>query len=451
MRIGKSRGRSHRTMAGGVGFPPGRPRRESGGGLVLAILLMVLLPLLMSVVQQSLITHGEAVEMEHTYRAQAISIAQAGLVDALSWFRRQTVQPVTVFNPQFDPDDDPPLLDTDLPGVGLVRSLPLSTGARRWGRYVVQNTTCRDITAERGLTGNGIVWYLQSTGIIFGGDPDDLGLKYIDPPPDILLRTSVATEIRRLAMNLPINAGILCGSTGASVNIAARAKVAGGALGFGVGYKTGTGAPTVAGEATGIEGLKAVDPGAFDTSVFGVFAVTQEELFQMADISVGTVNDLPNPYPAMALVCIQGDAVFDEDRPLTGGGMLYVTGDLSVSGNSSFSGFIFVEGDYDQRATAVIYGSIVVNGAVTVAGVGGDFTEVFFDNGALETVRMLLGRYRISKPPHIVEMQCSYCFAQGVHVLYCCSSCGRTFCERDYVENKCPNCNEMTVTVIYRY
>lgn len=418
---------------------------------MLAIMLVILVPLLLAVAYQSLASHGSQIELEHAYRGQAISLAQAGLVDALSWFRRQTTQPVTVFNPQLNREVEPPILDTDLPALGIVRSFVLSREARRWGRYVVDKSLCRDVTAERGLNGTGIVWYLQSTGILFESDPYDHSVRGMATPPGILLKVNLATEIRRLGMTLPLNAAVLCGKGGASVNVGTRSRVVGGQHGYGIGYKSGTGTPTVAGEVTGIEGCKPVDPAIFDTSLQAVFAVSREELFQMADLRVGSVADLPNPYPAMALVCIDGNATFDENRPLIGGGMLFVTGNLTVRGNSSFSGFIFVEGNYTQRATAVVYGCVVANGSVNIAGVGGDFTEVFYDGHVLEVTKQMLGRYRISKAPHIVEMHCSYCAAQGVHVLYSCTNCRRTFCERDCTDGLCPNCEAVEFEVLYRY
>ncbi len=429
----------------------GRWAGERGGGLILAIMLVVLVPLLLAVAYQTVSSHGSQIELEHSYRAQAISIAQAGLVDALSWFRRQTGQPVAVFNPKLDLLATPPIIETDLPALGIVRSFVLSGETRRWGRYVVDKNFCRDVTAERGLTGAGVVWYLQSTGILFESDPADDTVRWMTTPPGILLRVNIATEIRRMAMTLSLDAAVLCGAGGAAVTVGLRGRVAGGTRGYGVGYKNGTGTPTVTGEVTGIERLKPVDPASFDTSIQGVFAVSREELFSMADLSVGTVEDLPNPYPAMALVCIEGDATFDAHRPLTGGGVLFVTGNLAVSGSSSFAGFIFVEGNYTQRSTAVVYGCIVANGTVDIAGTGGDFTETFYDGGALEVTKQMLGRYRISKAPHIVEMNCGYCAAQGVHTLYSCTTCRRVFCERDCTDGLCPNCGAIEWDVLYRY
>ena len=44
-----------------------------------------------------------------TYQGQALNAAQAGLTEGVSWFRRQTLQPVTTFQPVQNLAATPPI------------------------------------------------------------------------------------------------------------------------------------------------------------------------------------------------------------------------------------------------------------------------------------------------------------------------------------------------------
>ena len=115
--------------------------------------------------------------------AQARAVAEAGLVDAYAWFRRQTVQPVS---------------ETDDPDIGLVREYEI--GPNLWARYEVRREAVaepfsdvnrnglydegepytdenddgewdagretQDISHERGQSGQGAIWLLVSHGCV---------------------------------------------------------------------------------------------------------------------------------------------------------------------------------------------------------------------------------------------------------------------------------------------
>lgn len=425
-------------------------RPDAGGGLIVALIVIMLAPVVVATAMIVVTSGRKAVEQEHVKRGKAVSIAQAGLVDALSWFRRQTVQPVVNFDPQQDLIADPPINDSDLPAVGIVRTFSLGTYDGLWVRYEVRRTDIRDITQDIGLAGAGAAWRVESIGFVFYNPTNDPAVATMDVPPNIVTSVRLSTEYRRLTTNLPVNAAIL-GSAGATMTISTRARVAGGAPAYGIAYPQGTGAPAITGEVTGLAPQMAVDPLTYLTDTASVFGVDEATLRGMSDLLVNDVSELPETYPSMALVFIDGNAVFDDTRPLVGGGILYVTGNLTINDAASFSGLIYVEGNYSQSAPAVIYGSAVVGGSVNAAGVGGDYTEFYYDDGALTQIRAQIGQYRISRPPYLVESVCPFNGERGVFVILRCETDGTRLCERDLVGGNCPNCGLNDFQVQYEY
>ncbi|HPC77983.1 MAG TPA: hypothetical protein PK811_06575, partial [bacterium] len=75
-----------------------------------------------------------------------------------------------------------------------------------------------------------------------------------------------------------------------------------------------------------------------------IFGLNLNELSNLADISVSSVSELPEKLPSSALIYIDGNAQFTRDRPLNGGGILIVNGNLVIhaGSNSSFTGIIYV-------------------------------------------------------------------------------------------------------------
>src|SRR3981081_1838851 len=95
-------------------------RNQRGQALVSAIIGVALVVLVLlttlSVTQYS----HKAVSRQLNYQGLAINAATAGLNKALSWFRRQTAQPVTSFTPAATSTGPPPVNDSDNSAVGLV-------------------------------------------------------------------------------------------------------------------------------------------------------------------------------------------------------------------------------------------------------------------------------------------------------------------------------------------
>src|SRR5687768_16910080 len=201
------RSRPGRTVDGRMG---GVRAADGAGGfaLVWASITMLIVAALILAATGNLGALDEVAKAEFSARGHAREVAEAGLVDAYAWFRRQGVQPVAVFAPRLDRAVTPQVNETDDPALGLVRTFEISPG--RWGRYTVEAGTpaepfvdrnasgvfdasdtftdvngdgswspargTRDVTRERGLAGVGTVWMLVSRAQVFRRPRADMPL-----------------------------------------------------------------------------------------------------------------------------------------------------------------------------------------------------------------------------------------------------------------------------------
>lgn len=364
---------------------------------------------------------------EFSAEGQAREIAQAGVVDAYAWFRRQPVQPVQTFTPALDLAAATPVNETEDPTVGLVRTFEIAPGM--WGRYTVRRGTApepftdddgngtfdageawtdedgdgrwtpgrftRDVSEERGLTANGGVWLIESEGVVFRRPRADLPLG--DGPNIELGRARLATEVRRLTIQPPAAAALCCTSPSTS-SLGNRARVRG-AGGAAVAWPDGTTAPPMSGAE--IEGSTSSVPG-YISEVEEIFGVTWTQLRSMADISTSDpVGGLEGDIPTFGLVVITGNVTFDATRPLRGTGVVIVDGDctLAPGSNSFFNGLLYVRGDFEARAPAFLRGTVIVRGDADMRGTGGDYCELEYDPTMIGTLLSQMGQYRYSKAP----------------------------------------------------
>jgi hypothetical protein len=400
--------------------------RERGVVLIWAAATMILVAGVVVQGTRRLKAVDEMAGAEFSAEGQAKEVAEAGLVDAYAWFRRQQVQPVTTFAPRRDLAAVPAINETDDPAVGLIRTFEISPGL--WGRYTVRRGVApeayvdgnvnghfdmdevftdtdgdgkrghgkhaRDVTVQRGLAGVGTVWHLESQGQIFRRPRADLPLG-TDANVQ-LAEATLAAEVRRLGMVPPASAAI-CSSTSAGVSLGNRARVR--SAGTCVAYGVLNSLPLLSGsELLGALGSTLV-PG-WNDSVDAVFGVDWTVLKGMADISTtDPVLGVPSPLPDATLVVVTGNVTFDAERPLKGTAVLVVKGNVTISAgsNSFFSGLLYVDGNLTVRAPALLRGTVIVRGTTDMRGTGGDYVEVERDSGILTRLMTLMGQYRYSK------------------------------------------------------
>src|SRR6202022_2488400 len=179
-------------------------KKQEKGYVLISVIIAVSLVLLTLLVASTYTQLGSRLLMlQLNYQGQALNPAQAGLVEAADWFRRQTVQPVTVFSPFHNTSLNPPINDTDVPAsctapactqanpVSITRRFLISAPGSVWGHYevVIGNPATGlgvlDITQARrgGAAAAGAIWQIESTGVIYVRN-DTTGPVPSNPPPN---------------------------------------------------------------------------------------------------------------------------------------------------------------------------------------------------------------------------------------------------------------------------
>jgi len=378
------------------GIPVGI-RTDKGTILVWVMVAMTMLSGLMFAGLTALQNTSTLVQSNMEYYGQATSVAKAGLLDALGWFQRQTGQPVIAFTPQLNLGAVPPINDTDDPTIGIVRDIEIDSSLNLYGRYEVITSTVQDVSAQRGLIGNGTIWYIECIGYLY--KRLDQYKAFSATPNYVLTSVKMATEIRRISMVLPAYAA-LCSHTPASTNINTKTVINGGTH-YDIAYPSGAGAPTIAGGAT-VTGTpqapQAITSTLYYDTCTQVFGLSESDLQSIADFYVTAVNQLPNTIPDYTIVFFNGSATFDATHPLKGTGIFYITGDLTIaaSSNSDYNGIIYCKGVYTQHGPSMMDGSIVTQGTVTIDSTT-DVSEIDYDSKVLQQVQNYTGQYRLNK------------------------------------------------------
>lgn len=450
-------------------------RARDGFALLIALLLMAVMTLLL--VAGMRFSHSSlSSTARNKWDSEAYDTARAGLVDAVNWFKRQPVQPVTDFvplynaaSPQFGDTDDPDLIDpgqasgtpqsgdkptktvknVDKPYLGIVRETLLDPVNNIWARYEVGKVTkleadkaghltqwsiydqkqgwlpysmlskatsdvwegVQDVTANYGLgpAGSGLVWRIRCQGYIVRRDPSaPASTPYFQPPNQVLAQADMVAEIRRLQLKdyytalHTLTGGDLTFNNGTNIKIKAN-------NGIGVTWDTGPTFPNptpLPATITGSSGQ--YNATANDTlswsEVFGV--PDGATLASMSDLVETDVSSLPTKMPGMALIYLKpstGTATFNQIRPLNGGGILVVDGNLNIAdySGSLYAGYIYVNGNYYQGASSSIDGEVVVTGTSTMASPS-DIADLEYDGGLLSDIRTQLGQYREHGTPQRV-------------------------------------------------
>jgi hypothetical protein len=408
-------------------------KRECGqqGSAIIFVIMMTSLLLLIPVSLELLRRTRRESKHQLNVTAQADNVAQAGLTHAVAWFRsrqlvRQSIDP-PADHPFYPTDSEYPYPDAAFSplnssgetidqNVGIVREFPLSEGTNSllWARYEVARQTVNnktdsslsqvnavhDISALRvsgSSAGDGLAWSIHSVGYIYRRKNPS---KPFDSPQDgneVIARSRMVTEIRRMSLSLP-TAAVVTQNIGGITKTGGTCRVTGDNVGYGVYGSGGTNTATWI-QATPSSNRLSID-GSYVISTTTIFGVTDYDLQMLADFRLtgATLPVLPSRYPTSSLVYVQGNATFDGSHPLRGGGVLIVTGNLTLASasNSSFSGVILVGGNATITGPALISGTLVVKGTLTLDG-GIDTADIMYDPGIVSATRQQLLAYRENK------------------------------------------------------
>ncbi|MCX7795385.1 MAG: hypothetical protein N2380_02540 [bacterium] len=364
---------------------------KGGFILVFVVLIILLLSAFIALGMAIVLNLQRSLKVSFDTNLKASEVANAGIEDAISWFKRQLVQPVQIFSPTGS--------DTENPTIGLVREYLISGNI--YGRYEVPKNEVEDVSSRRGISQAGSVWKIVSYGYVYQRiDPTK---KFNESPNKILGRSKLSTEIRRIGVNLPTKAAILAEK---NVQIGSGGRVrAPSSTDTAIATKGKVNNPQ--GQIVG----KILENQNMNLDPISIFGLSLEELSNLADISVSSVSQLPEKLPSSALIYIDGNAQFSRSRPLNGGGILIVNGNLNIqtSSNSNFTGIIYVAGNsssnYEQRAPSLISGCLVVTGSVVNIQGAGEISEVAFEENVINMVKRRVGLYRRATPIIKEEIQ----------------------------------------------
>lgn len=355
-------------------------RKKEGFVLLLILLIILVLSAFIAVGMALVLNLQRSLKVDFDVNLKADEIANAGIEDAISWFKRQLIQPVQEFSPQGT--------DTEDPEIGLVREYQISRDI--YGRYEVPKSEVEDVSQERGIQQPGNIWKLVSYGYVFQRlDPDK---NFNESPNRILAQSKISAEIRRIGVNLPIESAILADKNvkigkGGRIRAASSSDIA---------IATNGKISISGGEVVG----NTLENQRLPLSSQDIFGLSLDELSNLADISVSKTDELPEKLPTSALIYINGNAQFGSKKPLNGGGILVVNGDLNIQSgsNSNFTGIVYVISNYIQQAPSLISGCIVVTGSeVNIEGTG-EISEIDYDKSIIDMMKRRVGLYRRSTP-----------------------------------------------------
>jgi len=386
---------------------------HDGNALIVALLLTITLVGVVVSGSSMMKANQSRAETSFLVTGQAAEFARSGLIEAVNWFRRQPVQPVTVFEPVLDTSADPKILDTEDPDIGLMREFKIT--GRLWGRYEVwkrwdadpdperlawrNQVRVEDVSLKRQRNTAGNVWRIRSIGYIY--DRRDPNVDFRSYPNRIVASETLEAEISRMSIALPGQAA-LCVRRGDNVSIKKNGRVLGGSVAAGIFYPQGTGSPSVhsQGEVTGVPGLS--PSVVYDDSFEYVFGVGDSGLQAMADLYIEEEADFPCPLPPASLTVFDDPGTwltFGSSRKLEGTGIVVIKGNVKMNAGSLsfFDGLLYIDGDLDMHAPFVMQGAFIVTGTISVQGIG-DFGDLVYDDTTLGLVQQNLASYRISRP-----------------------------------------------------
>jgi hypothetical protein len=372
---------------------------ETGSAIILVAVLMALMTFgligyqIMSYSYQNMIQHLNST-------GQADQAAKAGLIEAISWFRRQSPQPVAnLTNPDsaFRPTEAAG--DTIDQTIGLVKQYPISSGSVLWARYEVKYGSVTpkgfigvhditDLRTQNHGVGEGYVWSVQSNGYIFR--QLDALLPFNRAPNTVMATSRVVAEVRRLTLTLPTDAALTVNNR-STVSLANSSQLIGGSAGLA--YYTGATGPTTSG--TGWSYTPITVPTAGMTPE-AIFTAPMDQIRGMADVMVSS-QSMPSSFPSEGITFIDGSVTFDGTHPLHGAGLLFINGNLTLTStaNTVFSGLIYVNGNCSIAGSTFISGAMVVTGSFT-ADSGADTLTVRYDSTVINTLASQIGMYHLS-------------------------------------------------------
>jgi hypothetical protein len=378
-----------------------RQEQEAGSALIWSLLFVMIVAGMIVSHTTFMAANRRDADVRFRQKPLADSFARSGLTDALSWFRKQPVQPVTAFDPKLDPAGDPPLLETIDPTVGLVREFEIR--GKLWGRYEVRRNEVLDISPQRSVPQAGSVWEVGGRGIVY--EVVDPSRPFNAAPNRIVSITSLKTELRGVPLLLP---------TPAAVSVLDEKNIV---LDNGSELDGGDKPAIVFRDPVPIGYTAPLDPdhdpaddllarpvlsgtpislsiATYDSSPEAVFSMRLDELRSIADHVVQGSTALSRPFRDDSIVFVSGDVLVPAGRRLRGRVLLIVDGNiyLAPDNDSDFEGLVYVTGAMVMKGRARFKGAIVARLFKIYAD-----AEVVYDESVLQRLQGAVARYRMPR------------------------------------------------------
>jgi len=437
----------------GSSYWPGRCIQNENG-MALALVLMISTVLMSSLlVGYAIMESGFRRGTLELSRDQVMSVAMAGVDDALSWFRSTTYGKPPI-KQAFDPKNAGQMRGTTLvlvpetqdAAIGIVRDFPIGLNNNLFGHYEIKNALVKDITGQRlpGSGSSGLIWYIEANAAIY--KRNSASVSYSQSPNQILRTLTMGAELRRMALNPPPAA--LTTYLASNIWIQSSGEVRND-TGAAIWHLESTGSVTNNGVWSGSPPESSIsDPKLFSRTVspLTVFGMALSELKTFVQnspngIYVNNSTDFSSkltPYPSNSanppVVYIEKGINFTAatltlydataNLPINASGVLVADGvNLEILGGppgcgtnscGQFTGLVYVNGTLRVAKGAILSGAVISTQKDQGAGgsqaiqIGSSsttdpVTKLIYNNSCISDLNQTVGNYSISKAPYVLK------------------------------------------------
>lgn len=354
-------------------------------GYVLVQILFISV-ILLSIIMLALTNHinntRKITRMSESYNLRAYEVAKAGAIDCLNFFRRQTTQPVTSFNPTIN--------DSENPAIGIQRTLDIfGMTDNIKGRYIIDRGEVEDLSSYYGKS-NGTIWIIYSQGLIINTRNNR-----------VLSRKKISFLIRRMTINIPYESTIVWARAN-NVRLLNRTRLI--SSSYNVTAPNGTGNPSVGSQCYILpNAVNHVSNYYSEVSYNNIFAMNAKEMQGVADYIVNNSSDFPSSSPSSPfknkIIIINSDLTIP---PFYGSGIIISKANLTIYGGTpiNFSGLIYMEANKNLtiRCPGTISGIVISEPGSGILAFnnqsGSDYLIVQYDDSILNQIKKILGNYR---------------------------------------------------------
>lgn len=328
------------------------------------------------------------------------TFARSGVTETISWFQRQSQQPVLAFGPRYEPAASPPLVETIDPAVGLVREFEIH--GNLWGRYEVRTADALDISSQRGAEHAGSVWQLGVRSYVYRRA--DSSVPFDQAPNRLVATEAMVTEIRSGRFNPPAPSPI-CVDDPSKLHLGWRATVDGGG-GPAFAYRDPNVVTDLVSPVPSIHTDAAVNGPSvpmvtYDAEAEAVFSMDLDEIRAHADIVL--TRETASLASDDGVIRLQDSLVYVPRDLVHLGSLVVENCVVVVDGDvflmqvtptelSSFTGILYATGDVRLVTSQTFTGALISRGDVHI----GERLPVTVrhDPQVIEDMRIFLNKYR---------------------------------------------------------